>query len=84
MGRARGLSAAEFITVMVLLLAGSGMRLYQFNKEHDAGKLRESGVALISKAMDTVASLATRDSSKHPILFSQTFRAGAYSSCKAR
>ena len=60
------LTAAEFITTMIvsmiLLLAGSGMRLYQFSKEHEAGKrIRESGVELISKAMDTGTALAVHE-----------------------
>jgi hypothetical protein len=51
------LSTAEFITVvlvsMVLILAGSAMRLYQFQKEQEAAtRVRDSGVELVSKAMD--------------------------------
>jgi hypothetical protein len=67
-----GLTAAEFITSiivsMILLLAGSGMRLYQFSKEHDAGKrVRESGVELITKAMDAGVELAKHERPAPPV-----------------
>ncbi len=57
------LSSSEFISAllvaMILLLAGAGIRVYQFLKKEEAGKLvRESGVSLLSKTIDVSADLA--------------------------
>ncbi len=57
------LSSAEFISAllvsMVLLLAGSGIRVYQFRTEQEVGKFfRESGIALVSRGMEVGAGLA--------------------------
>lgn len=57
------LSSAEFIWLLLvaltLLLAGSGIRVYQFRVEQEFGKLiRESDIALISEGIDAEISLA--------------------------
>jgi len=57
------LSSAEFISAMlvamVLLLAGSGIKVYQFRTEQEVGRMvRESGIALVSKGMDAGTALA--------------------------
>jgi hypothetical protein len=64
--RVASLSAAEFISIlvvsMILLLAGTAVRLLQFIKQEEAGKLvREAGVSLVSKTIDVGAKLATDD-----------------------
>ena len=56
-------STVEFITAiiasMILLLAGAAIRVYQFNREQEAGKrIRESGIELLSKSLEVGASLA--------------------------
>jgi len=57
------LSSAEFIwsllVALILLLAGSGIRVYQFRVEQEFGRLvRESGLALVSEGMEAGVSLA--------------------------
>lgn len=52
------LSSGEFVAALVialvLLLVGAALRLYQTKKEQEAGKrIRESGLELLSKSMDT-------------------------------
>lgn len=58
------LSSADFIwallVALILLLAGCGIRVYQFRVEQEFGRLvRDSGIALVSKGMDAGASLVT-------------------------